>query len=66
MKFLHKRGMGGSTGFHISYSEMLGLKVTHYQACQTTHLYSSEGSFPHILGVHCTNMIENLNFEWLW
>ena len=62
MKFFHKQGRG-STGFHISYSEMLGLKITHYQACQTIHLYSSEGSFSHILEVHCTNMIENLNFE---
>ena len=55
-------GGGGSTRFHISYSEMLGLKITHYHACQTIHLYSSEGSLPHILRVHCINMIENLNF----
>ena len=26
----------------------------------------SKGSFPHILGVHCTNIIGNLNFGLFW
>ena len=51
MNFFHKGG--GSTGFHISYSEMLGLKITHVK---TINFYSSKGSFSHILGVHCTNI----------
>ena len=33
---------------------------------ETIHFYSCQGSFPHILGVRCSNIIKNLNCGWLW
>ena len=42
-------------GFHISYSEIIKL-------VKPTVFHSSKDSSPHILGVHCTNIIEIIEF----
>ena len=38
--------------------------TTHFLDCQINHI-SLKGGLPHILGVHCINVVETLNFIWL-